>query len=103
LSIIHFGGSQAPYPYIFGKDIITALKEVFERYRFNKISFNVVRGNPVEKTYDKLIGRYNGRIVGIKKQEVRLLDGKLYDTKEYEILAVDYFNRKGIGRERCSN
>jgi hypothetical protein len=66
---------------------------MFEKYRFNKLNFTVVRGNPIEKTYDKLIKRYNGRIVGIKEQETKLIDGKLYDMKEYEILASHYFGR----------
>jgi hypothetical protein len=87
LHILHFGGRDAPHRYIFGKDIMTAIKDIFKTFRFNKLNFTVVIGNPVEKTYDKLINRYNGRIVGIKEQETRLIDGRLYDVKEYEILA----------------
>ena len=86
---VHFGKN---YPYIFGKDLVTALKEIFEKFKFNKISFCVVIGNPIEKTYDKLVQKYGGRIVGIWKQDRRLLDGNLYDSKCYEILAEDYFN-----------
>jgi hypothetical protein len=93
LHIVHFGGIHAPHTYIFGKDVMTAMKDIFEKYRFNKLNFGVVRGNQVEKTYDKLIKRYNGRIVGIKEQETRLMDGRLYDVKEYEILADRYFGR----------
>jgi len=93
LHIVHFK-CKKPHNYIFGKDILTAIKDIFEKYGFNKINFCVVIGNPIEKTYDRLVKRYNGRIVGIKRQEVRLLDGKLYDMKEYEILAADYFMRK---------
>jgi hypothetical protein len=93
LLIIHFGGPQAPGRYTFGKDVITAVKDIFEKFSFNKLNFTVVRGNPIEKTYDRLIKQYNGRIVGIKEQETRLIDGKLYDTKEYEILAESYFGR----------
>ena len=93
--IVHFGGKDAPHKYIFGKDVLTAIKDVFEKYGFSKLDFGVAVGNPVEKTYDKLVKRYNGRIVGIWKQETKLMDGKLYDQKEYEILAADYFNRGG--------
>jgi len=94
LYIIRFGGVKSrkePNGYIFGKDIMTAIKDIFETFNFNKINFTVVIGNPIEKTYDRIIKRYNGRIVGIRKQETRLIDNKLYDTKEYEILASDYF------------
>jgi hypothetical protein len=96
LYIIRFDGNAKtdPYSFIFGKDVMTAIKDIFEKYNFNKINFVVVIGNPIEKTYDKLIKRYGGRIVGVRKQDVRLIDNKLYDVKEYEILASDYFNRK---------
>jgi hypothetical protein len=87
------GGARAANPYTFGRDVITAVKDIFEKYRFNKLDFSVVCGNPIEKTYDKLIKRYNGRVVGIREQEARLLDGKLYDVKEYELLAERYFGR----------
>jgi hypothetical protein len=93
LYIAHFGGPEAPHRYIFGKDTMTAIKDIFEKYRFNKLNFIVVIGNPIEKTYDRLVKRYNGRIVGIRKQETRLIDGRLYDLKEYEILADSYFGR----------
>ncbi|MDR2095741.1 MAG: hypothetical protein LBP76_09530 [Treponema sp.] len=94
LHIIHFGGPNASCPYIFGKDVMTAVKDIFEKYHFNKLNFSVVIGNPVEKTYDKLVKRYNGRVVGTKEQETRLMDGCLYDVKEYEILAGGCFNGK---------
>jgi hypothetical protein len=100
LYIAHFGGPQAAGHYIFGKDIITAIKDIFEKYRFNKLNFTVVRGNPIEKTYDKLIKRYSGRIVGVREQETKLLDGRLYDVKEYEILAERYFTSFNTRRDR---
>jgi Flp pilus assembly secretin CpaC len=92
LNVIHFGGREPGNGFVFGKDVLTAVRDVFEKYGVNKINFEVAIGNPIEKTYDKLIGRYNGRIVGIKKQDTRLMDGKLYDIKEYEILAEEYFS-----------
>jgi hypothetical protein len=46
---------------------------------------NVV-GNPAERMYDKFIEKYNGRVVGIKKNEVKLVDGKFYGLKLYEII-----------------
>jgi len=93
LYAIHFGGEAAHNSYVFGKDLLTAIKDIFEKYGFNKINFKVVIGNPIEKTYDEWVKKYNGRIVGIKRQEVRLMDNKLYDLKEYEILASDYFQQ----------
>ena len=44
--------------------------------------------------YDKFISKYGGRIVGIKQKDTMLFDGKLYDTKMYEIFTEDYLKNK---------
>ena len=89
MCIEHFGKG---YDYTFGRDVFCCIRDIFEKFRFNKIDFAVVIGNPVEKTYDRLVKRYGGRIVGIMEKDVRLMDGLLYDVKQYEILADNYFN-----------
>ncbi|MDE7445913.1 MAG: hypothetical protein K2N15_09485 [Lachnospiraceae bacterium] len=71
-------------------DLEKALKDIFTKFNFNKLKFSVVIGNPIEKAYDKAIKRYGGKIIGIEKQETRLIDGKLYDVKRYEIMRSDY-------------
>ena len=75
---------------VFGQ----ALKDIFEKFHFRKLIFSVVIGNPIEKTYDRMIQKYGGRIVGIQRQQVKLIDGQFYDVKMYEILSDDYFGRK---------
>jgi hypothetical protein len=90
LSIINFSDNKVT----FGIDLMQAVKDIFEKYKFRKLNFNVVVGNPIEKTYDKMINKYGGRIVGVYKDDVKLIDGKYYDTKIYEILADEYFNTK---------
>ena len=74
----------------FGKDLATVLDNIFTKFNFHKLVFCVVIGNPAEKQYDKLIEKYNGRIVGIYKEDVKLFDGKYYDKKMYEIMRKDY-------------
>lgn len=74
----------------FALDCGHAIRNIFEKYRFRKLNFFVIIGNPIEKTYDKMIDRYGGRIVGIKKKNARLIDGKYYDEKLYEIMRDDY-------------
>ena len=74
----------------FGMDLGQVLKDIFEKFKFNKLSFCVVIGNPIEKSYDKMIKKYNGRIVGIEYKETKLIDGEYYDVKDYEILRDDY-------------
>jgi hypothetical protein len=95
IQLINFSKDKS---YTFGKDAMTCVKDIFEKYNFRKIAFSVTIGNPVEKQYDRIITRYGGRIVGIKRQEYKLIDGKYYDIKEYEIFAENYF--KAINKAR---
>jgi hypothetical protein len=74
---------------VFSKDLKRFVDMLFER-GFRKIEFSVVVGNPAEKMYDKFIKKYNGRVVGISKESVRLTGGEFYDVKEYEILKDKY-------------
>ena len=61
-----------------------------------KLNFSVVVGNPIEKSYDKLIKRYGGRIVGTREKETTLVDGNLYDVKMYELFREDYLKSKRV-------
>jgi hypothetical protein len=65
LHIIHFsgvGGREARKgAYTFGKDVLTAFRDIFEKFHFDKVNFSVVAGNPAGKTYDKLARRYGGQ------------------------------------------
>lgn len=74
---------------VFAKDLYQFIKDLFLKFNFRKIEFTVVVGNPIEKMYDKYIQKYNGRIVGIKKQSTKLQDNKYYDVKMYEIFRDD--------------
>lgn len=87
LSVINFTDNKT----VFGKDLGQALKDIFERYKFRKLNFTVLIGNPIEKSYDKMIKKYGGRIIGKYKEDVKLIDGEYYDKKAYEILAREYF------------
>lgn len=87
LSILNFSDNKA----VFGKDLMCALKDIFEKYKFRKLNFCVIIGNPIEKSYDKMIKKYGGRIVGTYKEDVKLIDGEYYDKKLYEILSSEYF------------
>ena len=41
-----------------------------------------------------MIENYGGRIVGVYKENIKLIDGLYYDVKLYEILASEYFKKK---------
>jgi len=83
---------------IFGADLGRALKDIFEKYNFRKLGFSVVVGNPVEKAYDRIIGRYGGRVVGTHIKQCRLTDGEYYDLKKYEIFREDYMKNRRINK-----
>lgn len=91
LEIINFTDNSV----VFGLDIGQVLIDIFEKFHFNKLNFAVVIGNPIEESYDKMIKKYGGRIVGIKRDNARLIDGNFYDEKLYEITSDEYFNSKG--------
>ena len=78
----------------FARDLISAFKDIFDKFRFHKINFFVILGNPTEKHYDKMVEKCGGRIVGIYKQDVKLIDNKLYDIKIYEITRTDYYTKQ---------
>lgn len=74
----------------FGEDLIQLFEDMFSKFKFRKLKFGVVIGNPAEKFYDKYITKIGGRIVGIYKEDVVLIDGNLYDYKEYEVFREDF-------------
>ncbi len=87
-SAINFTGGLA-----FGLDVLTAIDNIFCKYNYRKLNFTVTCGNPIEKTYDKLINMYGGRIVGIKEEE-EMIDNKYHDVKLYEITKDNYINNR---------
>jgi hypothetical protein len=80
---------------IFALDLMRFFDLLFLERNFNKINFEVVIGNPIEKMYDKFIHEYEGKIVGVKEKDTVLRDGRYYDVKIYEIMRESYCkNRK---------
>ena len=85
LHIINFTDDKV----LFAKDLKNFLMKLIEREDIRKLNFTVVIGNPIEESYDKMIEKYGGRIIGIRREDVKLFDGKIYDTKGYEIFMED--------------
>jgi hypothetical protein len=79
---------------IFSRDLYQFIIDVFDKFKFRKLTFCVIVGNPIEKSYDKMILKYGGRIVGTKLKECKLIDGGYYDFKMYEISLEDYIKNK---------
>ena len=78
----------------FSKDIYKFLTDLFDKYNFKKIEWYVVVGNPAEQMYDRIIKKYGGRVVGIRRESTVLHDGTYCDEKEYELFQRDYINTK---------
>lgn len=74
----------------FANDLKQLINDIFMKYNFRKLTFTVHIGNPAEKFYDKYIDKIGGRIVGIYKQEDKMIDGNYYDTKMYEVMKEDF-------------
>ena len=75
---------------VFAKDLAQFIKDLLFKFRFRKVEWSVVVGNPAESMYDRFISKYGGQITGIKRQTVRLDDGEYYDMKGYEIFRGQY-------------
>ena len=82
------------YTFEFAKDLKKVVDDIFVKFNFNKLNFCVVVGNPVESSYDKIINKFGGRIVGTYKNHIKLFDNKYYDEKIYEITRLEYLEYK---------
>lgn len=71
-------------------DLQKLIHDYFYIYNYNRISFVVYIGNPVEKFYDKFVAACGGKVCAYLRQCDKSLDGKLLDLKRYEILADEY-------------
>jgi len=92
LAIINFTDNKI----VFGKDLKQVIVDIFEKFKFNKLSFSVVIGNPIEKSYDKMVTKYGGRIIGTAINETKLYDNEYYSVKYYEILNNGYSNKQTL-------
>lgn len=81
LRIINFSNDKV----VFGIDLKQFLLMLAKREDLIKINFSVVIGNPIEKSYDEMVKKYGGKIVGVYEKDSKLSDGKIYDRKVYEI------------------
>ena len=71
---------------IFGKAMKWFINYLLNERNFIKINFSIVCGNPIEKTYDRVVKNLGGKTVGVFKKDVLLQNNKYYDKKYYEIL-----------------
>lgn len=68
---------------VLGKDVHNKLKELASQY--HRISWRVISGNPVERSYDKLCKELNGNKVTLHDITVDNY-GKYHDEHIYEVI-----------------
>ena len=79
---------------VFGKDLAQVIDDIFCKFNMRKLEFSVIVGNPIERSYDRMVKQYGGTITGVKHKPVRLMDANYYDHKDYEIFREDYIAAK---------
>lgn len=100
LTIIRFDNIKSN---VFSFDLIRVLYKAFCEYNFNKIKFKVIVGHPIEKSYDRIVPKFGGRIVGVFINDIKLLDGRTYDYKHYEIIRTDFLSKTNTSSYVKSN
>lgn len=78
----------------FGRDLYQVIDDIFCKFNMNRIGFSVVCGNPIEKSYDRLVAKFGGIVTGIEHQNTVNIRYELCDMKNYEILQKDYLKAK---------
>lgn len=74
----------------FVRDIYQAICNLFEVYHMNRIAWWCFADNPAIRGYRNFIKKHGGIECGHGRQVVKLQDGKLHDTVEFEILASEF-------------
>lgn len=74
----------------FGKDLYTAICNLFEIYHMNRVEWCVIEDNPIIKTYRRFAEKHGGVQCSRHRQVAKLMDGKLHNSIEFEIMAEDF-------------
>lgn len=75
---------------VFADDLYKAICNLFNVYHMNRISWSAYEDNPAVRGYRNFIKKHGGRECGHYRQIVKLQDGKLHDSVEFEILAKEF-------------
>ena len=87
---------------LFGRDLIQIIDDIFCKFNIRKMEFSCIVGNPIERSYDRMIKKFGGNIVGIRHQRCKLHDNKFYDDKLYELFREDYLKSKQMKRRESN-
>lgn len=79
----------------FGKALRQVIEDCFLKFGMEVVEWNVICGNPVERSYDRMCERLGGRIIGIRRNRAKDMAGNVHDDKSYEILREDFLQAFG--------
>ncbi len=74
----------------FARDIYTAICNLFEIYHVNRIAWTCYVDNPAIRGYRNFVKKHGGRECAYYRQNAKLMDGRLHDSVEFEILAEEF-------------
>lgn len=80
----------------FIRDVYHVICDLFEKYQMNRVAFFAYADNPAVRGYKNFVKMCGGRECGYSKQVAKLMDGKLHDKIEFEILSEDYKAQKSV-------
>lgn len=74
----------------FARDVYKVICDLFEKHGMNRVSWSAFVENPAVKGYRNFIKKHGGRECAYHRQVAKLLDGKLHDDVEFEVLACEF-------------
>ena len=75
---------------LFAKDVYKAVCDLFNVYHMNRVGWYAFADNPAVRGYRSFIKKHGGRECGYCRQIAKLMDGKLHDGIQFEILAGEF-------------
>lgn len=75
---------------LFAKDLYQIICDIFDKYHLNRLCWSCIADNPAIRGYRNFIKEHGGRECAYHKQICKLMDGKLHDDVEFEILAEEF-------------
>lgn len=75
---------------LFAKDLYQIICDIFEKYHLNRLCWSCIADNPAIRGYRNFIEKHGGRECAYHRQICKLMDGKLHDNVEFEILVSEF-------------
>lgn len=65
----------------FGKALRQVIEDCFLKFGMEVVEWNVVCGNPIEKSYDRMCQKLGGRIIGVRHNRTKDLAGNIHNDR----------------------